>query len=473
MPLHWGCLMASPRSGLMAGWNLPVPGVLLGLVIVCCLGAGCMFFPGFPGQDSGIPGHFPGIAEPTLCYPFYAPEITCLGKYYPAPPSGWKITDTGCLGKVYSYNLPTNEEAESGMGSYHEICMKKKCAIVVVGIWGSTFTQPEMANIIPQNPALTPNTQIKGLPARQNRNTIDDTTYVFVPNKEGKNFAMVTVGSDRSLDTGGPNGEPDDQDKTDMFLNLIDYQGISQCPYIDSCKSPKEFEQRVSAPYCSPNPVVTSTCTPSAAGQQNPEDPRCKTQKDKLILALMLRNAFASPALRELAYNSEADGNQYNLAATKLATQMRDTLKNTPDDNPVCRSDYDRAVEVYNQVSSGASSPFMDSVFQDSQAELIKALTADLTQQSSESQAQSAGLSIGGTTDANCEFITNPSMDPAVEAHESAHIRYCQGHGKLNDMSEDMAGEGGVLDYIHGTETYAYDAEIAYRMSELSSSGCQ
>lgn len=467
--------MASSRSGgLIAGRRLPVTGILLGLVIVCCLGAGCMFFPGFPGQDSGIPGQFPGIAAPTPCYPYYLADTTCLNRYIPPPPSGWKTPfDTGCAGRSYLYNFPTDEDVQTG-ATRHEICMQKKCGEVTVLITWYVGFASELTNVIPaaKNSFTTPNTQIKGFPARQTRNSEEDTTYVFVPNKEGKNFVTVGVSSDTGWELGGPNGEPDDQDKSDMFLNLIDYQGISQCPYIDSCKSPKEFEQRVSTPYCSPNPAVTSTCTPSASGQQNPEDPRCKTQKDKLILAMMLRNAFTSPALRDLAYENQADGNQYNLAATKLATQMRDTLKNTPDTTE-CRSDYERATEIYNQVSSGTSSPFMDSVFQDSQAELIKALTADLTQQSPESQAQSAGVSIGGTTDANCEFITNPSMDPAVEAHESAHIEYCQEHGKLNDMAEDMAGEGGVLDYIHGTEMSAYDAEIAYRMGELSSSGCQ
>jgi hypothetical protein len=62
-------------------------------------------------------------------------------------------------------------------------------------------------------------------------------------------------------------------------------------------------------------------------------------------------------------------------------------------------------------------------------------------------------------------------MDPAVEAHESAHVRYCGQHGKLKDMT-DMSGEGSVIDYIQGTELYAYDAEIQYRMNELASLGC-
>jgi hypothetical protein len=131
-------------------------------------------------------------------------------------------------------------------------------------------------------------------------------------------------------------------------------------------------------------------------------------------------------------------------------------------------------MDIYEQIKSGYSNPFVDSVYWNSQADLLNILTS---QGSPPASGQSTGVRTAGEINDECTELSNPSMDPAVEAHERAHIEFCRDHGTLKEAKEREArggwsGEGDVYDYIRQSEIYAYDAEIAYRMSELSSSGC-
>lgn len=426
---------------LERGRRIPIAGILLGVVVACCLVAGCISgpMPGSPESTDGGVGSQQrdagwlsgGVAKGGEYCCEHVPGAA-LEPFIPPPEANWKVDNP-----LRSFNT-NNPLACQSIAFVRYLCDTCKydrdgnpdydwIEIIIFdmgkGDWGMLGPYPT---------PLPDQCKDADWPQRQK----------IIKNR----FVVCASGRGDAK-----------QYQVDMYFNKIDFDGIGTLSdsgtVIKSCEG-----------------VMETPCPPDI-NEQESKNPKCKAQKDNLVFKMMVRNAFSSSALHDLAFENQADGNQYYQAAGKFGTLMRDNLNKIPDDSSTCRSDFDRTVEIYNQMSSGSGSSFVDSVFQNSRNELVNALTADLTQPNPQGQGQGVGLPVGGEVDEDCKVISNPTGDPAVNAHESAHLEYCRTHGTLKETAE-VSGEGSLLDYIQGSETYAYDAEINYLMGQLRGSGC-
>jgi|GEM_PF-6502176 len=193
----------------------------------------------------------------------------------------------------------------------------------------------------------------------------------------------------------------------------------------------------------------------------NPANVDCNKMIKNLIDKLMLRSAFSSSELRDLAHQSGADFETYSNAAGQLARHLVDSLFGNSGEISAGDTDFERATRIFNEMSRSGTDPFVHSIFEQAKDELSMILQFR--------GSIDVGWNVGGTYDGTS--INNPSGDLGVESHEGGHDIYKQDHGSLDDTAS-VSGEGSDIDYTQGSEQFAYDEEIRTLIDLLNESGC-